>query len=172
MPSLSVTLTGDRHTDGTEGRVSVIPRNPWKADLTGTEIAPGPMFFRITSSGTLENLDGSAATLVPTYDSSSTINFSAQGSSYQVLINIAGQKLVESWTVDGANASVNWSALGIKPNAQDRVTVSLPLTVESPTIKYALIADLPAGDYRGRLAFVEENSGFYGNTGSTWIRLD
>lgn len=169
---LTVTLTGSRHTDGTEGRLSLSPRSPWLVTSGTQSTAPGPLYFKITDSGTLTKLDDTPATAVPTYDSSHVMTFVPSGSSYLALINIAGQQLVETWTIDGATDTVNWAALGVKPNASDKVTVSLPLTTESPLPHYPTIASLPVGSFGGRMAFVAENDGFYGHNGSAWVRLD
>lgn len=169
---ITVTLTGARHTDGTEGRLSLSPRTPWSVTLGSTTTAPGPLYFKITTSGTLTTMSGEEATAVPTYDSSGQLDFTPAGSSYMAILNMAGQQLVEMWTIDGAADTVNWATLGVKPNATDKVTVSLPLTTESPVPHYPTVASLPVGSFAGRMAFVVENNAFYGHNGSAWIRLD
>ena len=169
---LTVTLTGARHTDGTEGRLSLTPRSPWVVSSGANMTAPGPLYFKITPSGTLTTLGGAPAVVVPTYDSSTVMGFVPSGSSYLVSLNISGQQLVETWTIDGAADTVNWAALGVKPNASDKVTVSLPMTTESPVPHYPTVASLPVGSFGGRMAFVAENDGFYGHNGSAWVRLD
>lgn len=170
--ALTVTLVGSRHTDGTEGRLSLVPRGPWKAEYLGQTKAPGPFYFKITASGELRTLAGGSAVVVPTYDSAALTAFTPAGSSYLAKINISGQQIIETWTIDAANATVNWAALGVKPNATDKITVSLPLTTESPVVKYLNFGDLPAGNHQGRIAYVITTGGFYGNNGVAWVRLD
>lgn len=168
---ITVSLDGRRHTDGTEGRVSVVPRTPWVVNSGVESLAPGPFYFKITSSGTLTTLDDQPATVVPSYDSTENMTFTPSGAAYIVSINISGQKLSETWTVDGATDSVSWASLGIKPNATDKITYSSPLTTESPVKTYPTVGDLPAGNYEGCLAYVRANNTYYGNDGSTWFSL-
>ncbi len=50
MP-ITVTLTGSRHTDGTEGRLSLLPRTQWLVTSGSVTTAPGPLYFKITAAG-------------------------------------------------------------------------------------------------------------------------
>jgi len=158
MP-LTVTLIGSRHTDGTEGRVSLFPRTPWYVSSGVTTMAPGPLYFVITSSGTLTTLAGGAATVVPSYDSTDYYTFSPEGSAYSVKIDIAGQEVIETWTIDAANPTIDWAVLGIKASPSDRITYPVPLTTESPVRHYTSIDSVPAGAYPGAIIYIPSGDG-------------
>lgn len=158
MP-LTVTLVGSRHTDGTAGRVSLFPRTPWYVSSGSTTMAPGPLYFAITSSGTLETLAGDAATVVPTYDSNANLAFVPSGSAYSVRISIAGQEMMETWTIDGAIPTNDWAVLGVKASPSDRITYPIPLTVDSPVRHYDSVASFPSGSYPGALVYLTSGAG-------------
>lgn len=167
-----VTLNGIRLTDGTEGRVSAIPRNPWHVTDGVGSISPGPQFFRINALGGLETLAGGPATLVATYDSSSTLTFTPQGASYMVMIDISGHKTRETWTIDGAGASVDWAMLGVKTGPADRIDYPYPLTPGAPLYTVDTTAELPGTSVPGVIYFVTSEDAWYGyTTGSGWTRV-
>jgi len=172
MP-ITVTLTGTRHTDGTEGRVSLSPRVPWYVSSGSNTLASGPLYFQITSSGTLQTLAGGAATIVPTYDSADNMTFSPEGAAYLARINISGQEIIETWTIDGANPTIDWAVLGIKAAPSDRITYPVPLTTESPVRHYASVGSLPSGSYPGVIVYIASGSGeWYGwNSASQWHKI-
>lgn len=171
MP-LTVILTGVRHTDGTEGRVSLTPRVPWYVSSGVSTIAPGPLYFKITSSGTLTTIAGGSATVVPSYDSNSNMTFSPEGAAYLARINISGHELLETWTIDGANPSIDWATLGIKTAPADRITYPVPLTVDSPVRHYATSGSLPVGDYSGVIVYIEDDEEWDGyNSTDGWHRI-
>jgi len=161
MP-LTITLTGTRHTDGTEGRVSLTPRVPWYVVSGANTLAPGPMFFKITTSGTLSTLADTDATVVPSYDSLDNMTFTPSGAAYLARINISGHEILETWTIDGAYPTSDWGTLGIKPTPSDRVTYPLPLTVDSPVRHYTNSGSLPVGDYSGQIVYVEDIESWFG----------
>lgn len=171
MP-ITVQLIGTRYTDGVEGRVSLVPRIPWYVVSGANTLAPGPAFFKITSSGTLTTTAGAVATIVPTYDSADNMTFTPEGAAYLARINISGHEMLETWTVDGVNPTVDWATLGIKPTPSDRITYAIPLTVDAPVRHYTTSGVLPVGDYSGAMAYIEDEQAWYGyNTVEGWHRI-
>lgn len=162
MPSI-VTLTGTRHTDGSRGIVSLIPRIPWSVDDGTTITASGPLSFVLQTDGSLLATDNTPATVVATYDSNNTLVLNPEGCSYIVRINVAGQEVTETWTIDGANASIDWATLGIKPTPADRITYPAPVTVDSNVRRYEVVGDIPAGMAPGVIVYVKTGqAGWYG----------
>jgi hypothetical protein len=172
MPT-TVSLTGTRHTDGTIGRVSLSPRVPWYVSSGSSTVSSGPLYFQINSSGELKTLAGGTATVVPTYDSGSNMTFSPEGAAYLARINISGQEIIETWTIDGVNPTIDWGVLGIKASPADRTTYPVPLTTESPVKHYPSVGSLPGGSWPGAIVYIASGNGeWYGwNTGSGWHKI-
>jgi hypothetical protein len=168
---LTVTLSGARYTDGSEGRVALLPRSPWMVSSGVVNLSPTPFYFKITSSGTLQTLTNESADIVATYDSSENLDFTPEGSSYIVTISIAGQEVVEYWTVDGAEDTVDWATLGIKASPSDLITYPLPLTVDSPVRTVATEDDLPDGLDPGIIYYVTDTDSWWGNKLGGWEEL-
>jgi hypothetical protein len=101
------------------------------------------------------------------------MTFSPEGAAYLARINISGQEIIETWTIDGANPTIDWGVLGIKASPSDRTTYPVPLTTESPVRHYPSVGDLPAGSYPGVIVYIASGNGeWYGwNTGSGWHKI-
>jgi len=172
MPTI-VTLTGTRHTDGTIGRVSLSPRVPWYVTSGSNKVSSGPLYFQITATGELQTLAAGAATVVPTYDSGDNMTFTPEGAAYLARINISGQEIIETWTIDGVYPTIEWTVLGVKAAPADRITYPMPLTTESPVKHYATSGDLPAGSYPGAIVYIADGDGeWWGwNNSSQWHKI-
>lgn len=167
MPNI-VTLTGNRHTDGTIGTVSMIPTNPWYINSGVTTIASGPLYFTITASGTLTTSSGGAATVVPTHiiASGTSMTFVPEGSSYTATITIAGQRLVETWTIPADSSTVDWATIGIKATPSDQLPTVIPLSADMPVRRYASQAAVPAGLAEGAIVYLEDVDEWWGKDSS------